>query len=97
MTDMNSDIHAGTITAMRRADEISVANGRKSCAKQAAECICQFKDELNGNGTVREEEGGPWRGRGMNVGESVPVAVAMKDEGVEVEGRIEECSVTRGG
>ena len=74
-----------------------VANGRGSRAEQAAERICQFEDELNGNGTDGEEEGGPRRGR-MNVGESVPVAVAARDEGVEVEwGGGEDCSVTGGG
>jgi hypothetical protein len=81
MTDTDPDVRAGTIAAMRRADEILVANGRGSRAERAVECTRRFKDELNGNGTDGEEEGGPRRGR-MNVGESVPVAVAARDEAV---------------
>jgi hypothetical protein len=58
-----------------------VANRRGSRAEQAVERTSQFEDELNGNGTDGEEEGGPRRGS-MNVGESVPVAVAVRDEAV---------------
>jgi hypothetical protein len=35
MTDMDPDVRAGTIAAMRRADKILVANGRGSRAKRA--------------------------------------------------------------
>jgi hypothetical protein len=81
MTDTDPDVRAGTIAAMRRADEILVANGHGSHAEGAVERTRRFKDELNGNGMDGEEEGGPRRGR-MNVGESVPVAVAARDEAV---------------
>jgi hypothetical protein len=80
-TDTDPDVRAGTIAAMRRADEILVANGRGSRAKRAVERTRRFEDELNGNGTDGEEEEGPRRGR-MNVGESVLVAVAARDEAV---------------
>jgi hypothetical protein len=81
MTDTDPDVRAGTIAAMRIADEILVAIGRGSRAKQAVEHTRRFKDELNGNRTDGEEEGGPRRGR-MSVGESVLVAVAARDEAV---------------
>jgi hypothetical protein len=81
MTDTDPDVRAGTIAAMRRADEILVANGCGSCAERAVERICQFKGELNGNWVDGDEEGGPRRG-GVNVGESVPMAVAARDEAV---------------
>jgi hypothetical protein len=81
MTDTDPDIRAGTIAAMRRANEIMVANGRGSCAKRAVECTRRFEDELNENGMDGEEEGGPRRGR-MNLGERVQVAVAARYEAV---------------
>ena len=50
MTDTDPDVRAGTIAAMRRADEILVANGRGSRDERAAERIRRFEDELNWNG-----------------------------------------------
>ena len=68
-----ADAHAQTIEVMRRADAILVANGRGTREEKSANRCCRFKEELNGDLTDEEEEGGPRRG-GMNAEESLPPA-----------------------
>ena len=69
MTDTDpADVHAQTIEVMRRAGAILEANGRGTREERAANCRCRFEEELNGDLTDVEEEGGPRRG-GMNAEE----------------------------
>ena len=87
MTDTDpADVHAQTIEVMRRAGAILEANGRGTREERAANRCRRFEEELNGDLTDVEEEGGPRRG-GVNAEESLPPAVveAARDEGVEVE------------
>jgi len=88
MTDTDpADLRAQTIEVMRRAGAILEANGRGTREERAANRRCRFEEELNGDLTDEEVEGGPRR-EGMNAEESLPPAVAeaSRGEGVEVEG-----------
>jgi hypothetical protein len=99
MTDTDpADLRAQTIEVMRRAGAILEENGRGNQEERAANHRRQFEEELNGNLTDEEVEGGPRR-EGMNAEESLPPAVAeaARDEGVEVEGGGGEENLLTGG
>ncbi len=59
-----ADVRAQTIEVMRRASAILEANGRGTREERAANRRCRFEEELNGDLTDVEEEGGPQRGGG---------------------------------
>ena len=87
MTDTDpADLRAQTIEVIRRAGAILKENGRGNQEERAANLRHQFEEELNGDLTDEEVEGGPRR-EGMNAEESLPPAVAetASNEGVEVE------------
>ena len=63
MTDTDpADVRAQTIEVMRRASAILEANGRGTREKRTANHCRWFEEELNGDLTDLEEEGGPRRG-----------------------------------
>jgi uncharacterized coiled-coil protein SlyX len=99
MTDTDpADLRAQTIEVMRRAGAILEANGLGTREERAANRRRQFEEELNGDLTDKEVEGGPRR-EGMNAEESLPPAVAeaSRGEGVEVEGGGGEEDLLTGG
>ena len=59
MTDTDpADVHAQTIKVMRRAGAILEANGRGTQEERATNRCRGFEEELNGDMTDVEEEGG---------------------------------------
>jgi uncharacterized coiled-coil protein SlyX len=99
MTDTDpADLRAQTIEVMRRAGAILEANGLGTREERAANRRRQFEEELNGDLTDKEVEGGPRR-EGMNAEESLPPAVAeaSRGEGVVVEGGGGEEDLLTGG
>ena len=67
-TDPADVLRAETIAAMRRADAISVANGRGTREERAAYRLCILEKGLTGDLTDDDEEGGVHGGRRRPLG-----------------------------